>query len=421
MWYYFDEFDRYDLESRKDLALEKHQAVISRAASERRCFGCGCRRDMMLKLFPFRLPGGNVRGKPRVCLKRHRKSDPHIQGCFAEALEAVFEPESRLPVCYTEYMLQELQEEIRPNGALCVGADDEEESEGAGKRRYGDLTHFIQAQFTRASLEAFSRVNTGKSYREAGIENPSRGMVFGRMAELFAEPVLSSGRSLAAALEGLGLRLHWGITAQSLVLESADPLAEDEALEFRIGPHWECCGFQPVGTLLEISPDVLANSRGKVKANGHVIPPPYLFAALVMPTDEANRVIQLFRIPVIFTNRSIFPVESAAERGPIQVLSDAGVAMLKLHVQGDLRALGRELWPYPTDAQGRIPSRPDIIAYFGGKIRIAYVTDSDDPAYHASVDKSIFAMEQFLGASENPLRKVPADLFTADSWSRLLE
>jgi hypothetical protein len=357
-----------------------------------------------------------VRLSVRRWQKRHRKADPHLVGCFAETLEAVFEPQSRSTVIYTENMLtEEVSPVAEPTGGSVPGASKE------GGRRYEDLTHFLQAQYTRASLEAFSSANIGKSFRDTGLVHPSRSMVFGRMAELFAEPLLSRGRSLEAVLTELGLQLFWGLTAQPLVQESDRPLEDDEVLEFRIGGHWECRGFQPVGSLMEISPAVLANSSGKAKAMGYVIPPPYFYAALVQPEGGVSRVIHLFRIPVIDVGHCFFSVESNAERGPIRVLSNTGVvALLKLHVHGDLRALGRELWPFATDENGHLPSRPDLIAFWHGKVRIVYLTDSVSEKYHQDVDRSVSILKLFLATPDVLVKKIPAKSFTPESWVQLL-
>jgi hypothetical protein len=246
-------------------------------------------------------------------------------------------------------------------------------------------------------------------------------MVFGRLTDLFHEPLLHrNSLSLVSALKNLGLRLIWGVTAQPLVHEADCPLDADEVLEFKVGKHWESHGFQATGMLLEIPPEVLSASRGKAKAMRHVIPPPYLYAALVEPTDERNLVRQLFRIPVFQAGNGIYAVESEAERRCLGALSDAGVPYLKLQVQADLRELGRDLWPFRLDEHGRLPSRPDVFVFLNGKLRIIYLTDSRDPVYHGKVDHSIAELKRFLADPEVLVVKIAAELFLDDNWRQLL-
>ncbi len=361
-------------------------------------------------MIPFEQPGLGF------SLRRNRETDPHLTRCFAVTLEAVFDPRGPSgTVNYTENML--------------LDDDDQESSSSGGTAapttggcgsRYEDFVHFFQAQFTRASIEAFSLVNAGKSFRDAGLANPSRTMVFGRMAELFNEPLLRRGSlSLGSALERLGRQLCWGVTDWPLVEESDNPLGEGEVAEFQIGPHWECKGVQPVGALLEISPKVLSSSRGNVKARTHVIPPPYLYAAVVEPMGGVSRVAHFLRIPVSLKGNCIFAVESEAERRCARTLSDAGVAFLKLHVQGDLRALGNELWPFQTDEKGHLPSRPDVIAFIDGKVWIFYITGSSDGEYLKRVAESVAELRLFLAHPDVLILQKTAGSFADGSWLQL--
>ncbi|HEY5213547.1 MAG TPA: hypothetical protein VIJ38_11070 [Acidobacteriaceae bacterium] len=361
-------------------------------------------------MIPFEQPG---RG---FSLRRNREADPHHERCFAATLEAVFDPRgSSGAVIYTENMLLDDDcQEGGPSGEIAAT------TAGNGGLRYEDFIHFFQAQYTRASIEAFSLANAGKSYRDAGLANPSRAIVFGRMAELFNEPLLHRGSlSLESALKRLGRQLYWGVTDWPLVDESNDPLGEGEVAEFKIGSHWDCHGFQTKGVLLELSPKVLANSRGKAKAHGHIIPPPYIYAAVVKLEEGINVVTHFLRVPAYAYGGSIFLIESEAERCSVQFAHAAGVALVKLHVSGDLRALGEKLWPFRTDAMGRLPNRPDAIAFIEGKVRIFYITDSSDGEYLKRVAESVAELQLFLAHPDVLVLPKTAESFVDGSWLQL--
>jgi hypothetical protein len=411
MQYYCDKYASCLVRSRKDLLSNEHQAIMQRAAKDRRMFDCGCCIRMKFKLIPFKLPGTCI-----YILRRRRISDPHLKGCFAEELEPIFDKKDRSgSVNYTERMLME---DDGRDGHPARGMT-ERHADGSGER-YEEFVHFFQAQFTRASVETFRTVNAGKSFRDTALVNPSRAMVFGRLAELFYEPLMRRNTlSLVSALKKLGLRLFWGVTAQPLVDESDRPLEEDEVFQFEVSGYWESHGFQPTHALLEFSPTVLSASRGKAKAMVHVIPPPYLYAAVVEPSGTAYRVIHFFRVPVSIENNCIFIIESETERRSLRVILKAGVAFIKPHVQADLRALGGELWPFKTNKLGRLPSRPDVIAFIDGKVWIFYITDSRDGKYLEDVAESVAELKLFLANSNVLVLPKTAESFADGSWLQL--
>ena len=371
---------------------------------------CGCSDDVPLWLIPFEIPGVGSN------LRRHRIDDPHRRRCFSEPLEPVFESEKRFgTVIYTENMLLEGDVSDSDHSPITSAGN----ISGNGSR-YEDFVHFFQAQFTRASLETSLLANEGKAYGDSGLLNPGQPVIFGRMAELFNMPLLRQGSlSLESALGRLGLKLYWGITDQPLVQESDRPLDDDEYLQFKIGSHWDCHGFQAKGVLLELSPKVLTNSRGKAKAHGHIVPPPYLYAAVAKPAEGINRVTHFFRVPACIFGGSIFLIESEAERRSLRLALAARVALIKLHVQGDLRALGERLWPFRTDAMGRLPNRPDVIAFIEGKVRIFYITDSDDAEYLKRVAESVAELRLFLAHPDVLVESKTAESFADGSWLQL--
>jgi hypothetical protein len=403
MWCYHDDLGRYEIGSRKNLADAEHKARLKCAATNRSRFRCGCRNDIVLWLIPVKLPGD------RFILRRLRESDPHEKGCFAEKLEQIFEHRE---IVYTDRMLMDDEE-----GQCILRAGNSGRGSGSNNSSYEDLVHFFQAHFTRASLESFRAVNAGKCFKDLGLVNPTQSVVFQRLAEICHEPLLfRSTVSLASALGSLGHELFWGVTALQLVEESDNPLAEDEVLEFTIGRHWDCQGFQPTHAVLHISPKILAESRGKAKAMNHTIPGPYLYAALVKRSGATYRVLRLFRVPVCLKHGCIFMVESEVERRSIIGILGDRIALIKLQVKADLRALGSGLWPFKTDEMGRIPNRPDVIAFIGSKVRIIFITDSADAAYLSGVDKSISELEEFLGSHQVQVAKITADEFSNGSW-----
>jgi hypothetical protein len=351
-------------------SLRDCQPALEAVAERRGYFLCGCRRDVDLKLFPYLMPNR------KYGMRRYRITDPHLEGCFATTLEAIFDPEPREgKIIYSEGIFDDRAEFEGPEPEGGGGGGPPRH----GRPSYGDFTHLFQFQFNRASVEAFGAVNSGKAFVETNLVNPSHRRVFDRLAEIMDEPLLGRGRiSPAARLRELGLKLLWGLTAQPIVSEAEKALANNESLKFQIARHWDCNTYRPTGPVVLISPKVLGNATGKVRAMLHPIGPPYLFAILAKPeTDGSCRAIKLFRTPMAVVERSVFSVESEAERRSLEVL--CGIALLKPHVHCDLRALGGDLWPFPTTQDGRLPCRPDVIAFIGGRVVILYLTHMRKP------------------------------------------
>jgi hypothetical protein len=410
VWNYVDSVGggKHSLSKRGDLGNDVHQSVLRTALRARGFFFCGCRPERKLKLIPYRL------SEKLVGLRRFRISDRHAEGCFAEQLDPISEPGvADGTVDYTDniFLGKGVHDQNPPKGN--AGGD----ANKTRSRRWEDFTHFFQAQFTKASLEAFSTANVGRSYRDSGLVNPTLGQIFGRLVAIMGLPIMHNrSASPSSRLGSLGLKLLWGLTAQQLALESDNPLDADEVLEYQVDQHWDYQGFQRIGPLLEIPGDVLSSPHGKVKAMGYLILPPYLFATVFKPGKDTNQVIELYRIPIALAGGTIFPVESEAERSAITVLFKAGVSMIKLHVQGDLRLLGNGLWPFRTNDIGRIPSRPDVIAFVSGQVRILYLTDSVNPAYLAKVAESVSEMKAFLASPDVFVKAVAADAITPETW-----
>jgi hypothetical protein len=401
----------YKVSSRSDLRLDHHQTVLHAAAkSKTDHIYCDCRSDHLLRLIPHFLSGCGY------ILRREHADDPHLEGCcFAGDLEAVFEPRHQAgTVRYTLNMLLEKSRGLEGMIESCSAATSDNQV------RYGDFIHFFQRHFTRASVEAFAEVNVGKAFRDPALVNPEIDNIFARLAEIMSEPLLQNDLSVEFCLRSLDLKLFWGLTMFPLVEESDRPLGPDGRLEFELGSHWECDGFHEVGPLLEIPPDVLLNSRGKAKANDHIIPPPYLYAALAKPNGDAYRAFNFYRIPVAHAGEHLFPVESEIERRGILALVADGIAMLKLHVQGDMRALGSGLWPFKTDEDGYLPNRPDVIAFTDGGIQVLYIAGMDDPEYQKDVDASVAEMERHFSSEQVLVRKIQARSLSAEDWRRVL-
>ena len=402
IWHFYDERACYIISRRRDLADPGHQEAIKSAARNGRRFRCGCRSDVPLWLLPVTFSTGFA------TLRRRRVSDPHLHGCPAETIERTFG--HPLEVVYTDRMLFP---EV-PSGSSHLYSD----TAGAGTSgaRYEDLTHFFQAQFMSATLEAFAAANAGRSFCDSPLSQPSQYLVFEKLAGRFHLPALNRNTcSLVSALGVHRLQLKWGLSSQPLVRESDAPLAADEVMEFRIGPHWSCSGPNKAGETLVFSPVVLASSRGKAKARSHVIGPPYLYSALVRPEQGYNVVHYFYRVPVSTAGGSIHVVESEAERRSLAVLAlEEGVALLKPHVQCDLSILG-PLWPYPLEDGGLLPNRPDIIRFADGEVQVIYITDSCDEIYLSSVQRSVEEMRLFIGSAAN-VRAISAEDFANGNW-----
>jgi len=332
---------------------------------------------------------------------------------MAETLEPIFDGSG---VVYSESIVDF---DLSPASSVVIGGG--ESSSGGSSPRYGDLVHFLQSNFTRAQIEAFAAVNTGKSWRDTTLSNPSREAVFERFHGLLDLLLVDRGRcSLRKLLDEKALSLIWGVTAQPLVEQSDLPLADDEFLQLRVGSHWSIHGPQNRGVLLELPARVANTSRGNAKARGHIIGPPYLYVAVGRSVSGAFDVSLFYRVPVATVGGGIHIVESEAERRSLNFLAATGGAWLKPHVQPDLRALGPNLWPFPLDAiSGRLPSRPDVIWFAGGKVVVLYLTASIDEVYHSGVDQSVAELRQFLGSAVQVLKIDAANFDLAALRARL--
>jgi len=324
---------------------------------------------------------------------------------MAETLEPIFDGGG---VVYSDSIVDF---DFSPASSADPGAG--EEAFGGSGCRYGDLVHFLQANFTRAQVEAFAAVNAGKSWRDETLTTPSREDVFQRFSHLLDLHLVDRGRrSLRQLLEEKDLSLIWGVTAQPLVEQSGRPLSEDEFLQFRVGSHWSIHGPQNRGALLELPARVANTSRGNAKARGHIIGPPYLYVAAGRSVQGAFDVSLFYRVPVAAAGGGIHIVESEAERRSLNVLAAAGGAWLKPHVQPDLRVLEPDLWPPTSDEKTpRLPSRPDVILFAGGKITVLYLTASSDAAYHAGVDQSVAEMRHYFASTVVRVLKLDAATF----------
>lgn len=391
--YYYDK-DEVTLADRSELTDGKHQVILSAAKAKKKWLRCGCRADIYLWLIPYDLSPGIISLRRRSCF------DSHAAGCpFAGDVEPINLSVPRTQrVVYPESML--LERTATHEGSKGVAG---QVGEGASVR-YEDLTHFIQAVLTRAQLEAFRDVNCGKSPWKPGLLNPSLEAVMEKLVAILREPLLGDGSStLQAALDKFGFKLAWGVTHQPLVEFAKAPLADDEELEFGFGQHWCCQGKQPTGVTVKLDSQVLACAQGKVMAWGHLIRPPYFFAVLYRVANGENRATFMLRIPVCLAGGCLHPDESDAEHRAVQIVIGDGIPLIKLHVLADMTMLGA-LWPLPTDESGRLPRRPDLIIYLNEKIGVIFVTDTDDPDYHKTVDSSVEVMRAFFG--ENPMVRV---------------
>jgi hypothetical protein len=407
MWSYYDNNQRHFICSRVDLGQEPHRSILADAAANGRILRCGCRNDICLRLFPYIIPG---RGP---CVRRYSIDDAHADGCpFSGKLEPIYEP---LHAPGTEiYTMNMLLEQDGPTERMPVGGSVTKTGSGL---RYPDFVHFFQKYFTQASLESFEGINYGTTFRDAGIVNPNRLSLLDRVKELMCEPLLQGEISVERCLRENGLKLFWGLTRQPLVEESETPFCQDGWLEFELGPHWDCDGYhRERHPLLKIYPDVLSDSRGNAKAHSHIIPPPYFYAALTAPDDNAYRAYNFYRVPAALAGNHISLVESETERRCAKALTAEGVAFLKPHVDGDMRILRSGLWPFRTDERGRLPNRPDFIAFADGKVWILYVFNTEDPAYHKRVDASVAEMEKYISSPEVVVRKIHGRYVELGLW-----
>ena len=382
--------------SRSELSEPHHQAILREAATNHRCVYCQCRPERKLRLIPYEDPGG--RG---FNFRRFREDDDHAPGCMATELGAVFEPLHFDGAKYAEQLFD-------PADPANPGAGGQVSGQHSPKRQsgwYGDFTHLIQALLTRASIREFAVANAGRSYRDLGLVNAAESAVFWRLAELLSQPLMTSGASPAVAARRRGLEIVWGVTEKPLVQALLRLVQEDGTVALRVSRYWTCAGPQ-AGTLqLRISRAAGMSAGGKVFANGHPIPPPYFFAAAVAPSGEVS---QLLRIPVVRVGDSLFVIESQEERRAMPVFCEAGVAAIKLHVHGDLRELGSRLWPFATNRRGRLPSRPDVIAFALRKVRVVYLAGSKDQKYLDKVTASVMEMNRHLAHPEAIAVQIPS-------------
>jgi hypothetical protein len=410
LWSYYDGDTCHYFRTRADLGEAPHRAILAAALAAKRPVTCGCQGALPANLRPKLIPYPYRKRGP--FLRKHPKTVPHDLGCPNDGeLEPMYESVHRPGEMKSSMRMFMAEEEAMER----VPPDASANFSGSGTHDE-NFVHFIQRQFTCASLASFSGTNAGKSFHDPSLKNPTFFEVFNRLREIMHEPIFDNGQTPAAGLEQLGYKLLWGLSKLPLVDYCDDAWAMNEEVTFNLAMHWECDGWKPDGTKLKISPEILSRLGGKVRANDHVIPPPYFYAAVVKPIGDMNQVIHFFRIPIAHVGKCIFPVESEVERQSVQLLASEGVPFLKLHVKGDLRLLGKKLWPLRTDGNGELPKRPDIIAFVNGKIRILQITDMKDSKYEEDVDASVVELEKFFSSPEVTVKKIRGRDLSRENW-----
>jgi hypothetical protein len=415
LWSYYDGDTCHYFRTRADLGEEPHRATLAAALAAKRPVTCGCQGAIPSHLRPKLIPYPYRKRGP--FLRKHPKTVTHDFRCPNYGnLEPMYEPLHQ-PGKLKPTIRMFMEEAEAADRAPPIASD---EPTGSGGTPEETFVHFIQREFTRASLKCFAAINEGKSFCDLRLKNPTFFEIFNRLRQIMHEPILEDGQTPAAGLEQIGHKLFWGLCKEPLVDYCDDALAMNEGVKITLAMHWECDGRKPNGTKLEIPLEILSRLGGKVRANNHVIPPPYFYAAVVKPIGDVNQAIRYFRIPIAHVGKCIWPVESQAERQSIEVLALEGVAMIKLHVKADLRILGQKLWPFGAGMDDKSLSRPDIFAFVDDRVHITYITDTDDLVYHEKVDASVAKMKQHFSRPEIIVRKIQARDLNRENWRMFL-
>ena len=406
-WFYHDGTDRYDFQCRRDLVVQRHQAALARAVASGRTLHCGCRTDGP-RLIPLRVTGG------KYTLRRYRLTDAHAPGCPMPELEAMG---FTSPVVYSDRILVFTLPSRSPENSTPQVYRHHWSDAG----RYEDLVHLLQSEFTRAVLEVFAACNRGKNHRDVSLINPPSDDISRCFAKRLHEPILNRGsKSLAQALAEKDLILFWGLSSKPLVEAFRSEVADDAQFEFGVPSCWRLGESTAAPAVLRVPIGVARAARGKVMARGHLVGPPYFFAAVARRSSDHNEVVFFYRVPVVVTAGSIFMIESEVERRGLAAITGAGAACVKLHVQADLAILGRSLWSFSLGAGGRLPCRPDVIAFRDGTVRVIFITDFEDTDYHTELAGNILKLREMFGADGPKVCSVPYSAIISGSWEKLV-
>jgi hypothetical protein len=281
-----------------------------------------------------------------------------------------------------------------------LGPREEKETSGTrGSReavRYEGFGHFVQNFITQAYAEEFALQNPGKGYQDTNLVSPSFEAVLRRFRQHLDEPFLGwNNESPTSALRQLRAELIFGVTSKPLAEKSEEMAPDGMLLRLRTGNHWNQDGPQLKRASLTISTQVLEEAGGNVRAHGTPIQAPYLFAAVTKRVGDTHEVIKLIRVPVACHQTWFYLVESRPERRATEFLAEVGVALIKPHVQLDVRLLGDRLWPL-TATRGDMPSRPDILAFLNGKLAIVFLTSSTTKEILSKARQSVEVTRKFF-------------------------
>jgi len=412
---YIFEGTTFLLQHRDDLFEEEHQARLRKAAAGPAKIYCAFCGDPPPRLVTFPIPGDlldlkrgrvgvHLGGGERICSRSWDKCDG----------EFVATPEVRHPPTIFDPIA-----EIKAKGA---GAKDENGSSDSDEsKRYENFGHFFQKYFTRASLEAFAQKNLGKGYGSEGLQNATAVEIFDRVAEILLEPLMTGKDPCpATVLRNAKRELVFGVTDERLLDFKAEDLIENQAFFFEVGTYWSSEVTQGFGMGFDIPPRVAGAAAGKVKARGHDIAPPYLYAAVVQQMGLLSQAIRFYRVPVVLGDNYLFTHESNTEGRSLTVVGEAQLPCIKLPVDADLRILGPLLFPFKTDADGRLENRPDGIVFWGGLVHILFFSDAGDDLRWKKVGEDVDRMRKRLAHPDIRVQQLATDALTSENWRSLL-
>lgn len=343
---------------------------------------CCCGELFLVPFLDPRFPGEiwNVR--------RESETDAHARGCFAAELGAFPAP----PTVYTPGAFDEPE--------ICNGpVEPGKVAGGARAVRHGSFTHFGHQLFARASMLALRSANAGKTYRDLSLRPFTVQELHAAVRSTLDNYEFKGGQPLVAALHSRRREMLWGITTA--------PLAS--VLAGVVAGHCDCQillkGLRSSGASqaacernVRLPWLVAARTGGRRTVMGEVIAPPYWIFVTVdsRPRREGNRDVYTATRVVAFPIAAVdapYAVESEFERDVIVLRHRQGFALLKPGVHYALGELGTDWWDFGLLPNGRLPHRPDLIAYTKGRCWLVELAGLDgNPDYLEEVDRRLEAM-----------------------------
>jgi hypothetical protein len=241
-------------------------------------------------------------------------------------------------------------------------------------------------------MHAFLAANPGKNFRDQDLRPFTVTELDAAIGQIFAATELSQGEPLATALAGQHREIWWGATPAPLGAVLAAAAASGREAEVFLHRASSAGTEAPGPQAVRISAGVARHAGGRRQGYRQLIGPPYWYFMTVGREGGRTIATRVVAFPVASLTAP-YAVESEFERDFLVQRHAEGVALLKPAVHYHWRELGEEFWPFGLLPTGKLPHRPDLVAYRKGRCWLVELAGLDgDPVYLAEVERRLAAM-----------------------------